>query len=346
MNRDKNFKKAVFILSIIFVCLILILRINVVEGHPGRTDSSGCHYCRTNCESYGLSYGEYHCHNGGSSSSSNSTSTNNDYNYQLYLQQQQQQQLEQQQREQQQAAYNEEQRRLGKEDGYNFKIKNPNDALPDMSGKNELYIEEFKSAFEQAENEIKEKTINSANEKASKDALVLLEMDLTVPEGLNSSLYKSIYKSKFDEIEENLYSEARIEAQENAKADVYNYNNANAIKDNVTTKKQEAYTKYYNEAYLEYKNYLREKKKELKTFGYQDGMNFEEKSDENYKEFKDFEVYDKLEKIYLKAYDSGYNEKMRSLLVKVISIVGILSIIIVFGVLFYKTKNRKNSFKH
>ncbi len=32
-------------------------------AHPGRTDSSGCHTCRTNCPNWGLSYGEYHCHN-------------------------------------------------------------------------------------------------------------------------------------------------------------------------------------------------------------------------------------------------------------------------------------------
>lgn len=32
-------------------------------AHPGNTDSYGCHTCRTNCESWGLSYGEYHCHN-------------------------------------------------------------------------------------------------------------------------------------------------------------------------------------------------------------------------------------------------------------------------------------------
>ena len=31
-------------------------------AHPGRTDSAGCHTCRTNCPNWGLSYGEYHCH--------------------------------------------------------------------------------------------------------------------------------------------------------------------------------------------------------------------------------------------------------------------------------------------
>lgn len=34
----------------------------VVFAHPGRTDSSGCHTCRTNCSKWGLSSGEYHCH--------------------------------------------------------------------------------------------------------------------------------------------------------------------------------------------------------------------------------------------------------------------------------------------
>ncbi len=35
---------------------------NNTFAHPGRTDSYGCHTCRTNCSSWGLSYGEYHCH--------------------------------------------------------------------------------------------------------------------------------------------------------------------------------------------------------------------------------------------------------------------------------------------
>lgn len=34
----------------------------VSDAHPGRTDSAGCHTCRTNCPNWGLSTGEYHCH--------------------------------------------------------------------------------------------------------------------------------------------------------------------------------------------------------------------------------------------------------------------------------------------
>lgn len=34
-------------------------------AHPGRTASDGCHYCRTNCDSWGVPWDERHCHNGG-----------------------------------------------------------------------------------------------------------------------------------------------------------------------------------------------------------------------------------------------------------------------------------------
>lgn len=42
-------------------------------GHSGRTDSSGCHTCRTNCAKWGLSNGQYHCHGGPRSKSGGSS---------------------------------------------------------------------------------------------------------------------------------------------------------------------------------------------------------------------------------------------------------------------------------
>ncbi|SEM15887.1 Copper amine oxidase N-terminal domain-containing protein [Paenibacillus sp. cl141a] len=48
---------------------LLLVSGSVVSAHPGRTDANGGHTCRTNCERWGLSYGEYHYHNGGGSSS-------------------------------------------------------------------------------------------------------------------------------------------------------------------------------------------------------------------------------------------------------------------------------------
>lgn len=50
----------------IFVFVFLVLFVaspTKVAAHPGNTDSSGGHYCWTNCANWGLSTGEYHHHN-------------------------------------------------------------------------------------------------------------------------------------------------------------------------------------------------------------------------------------------------------------------------------------------
>lgn len=65
----KKEKKIIFIVLII---ILLLINCNVY-AHPGRTDSNGCHTCRTNCEKWGLRYGQYHCHNGSGTSSNNKT---------------------------------------------------------------------------------------------------------------------------------------------------------------------------------------------------------------------------------------------------------------------------------
>lgn len=58
--------------NLIFLIIgIFIITPNYVYAHPGRTDSKGCHYCRKNCEDWGLNYNEYHCHNGNNNSNSN-----------------------------------------------------------------------------------------------------------------------------------------------------------------------------------------------------------------------------------------------------------------------------------
>jgi endonuclease YncB( thermonuclease family) len=51
----------------LFVLFSFFVFASRIDAHPGRTDSSGGHTCRTNCESWGLGYGEYHYHGGGSS---------------------------------------------------------------------------------------------------------------------------------------------------------------------------------------------------------------------------------------------------------------------------------------
>lgn len=45
--------------------ILLLLMPENIFAHPGRTASDGCHYCRTNCASWGEVYGARHCHGGG-----------------------------------------------------------------------------------------------------------------------------------------------------------------------------------------------------------------------------------------------------------------------------------------
>jgi hypothetical protein len=52
--------------TISFVFFLLLVPVTLF-AHPGRTDSSGGHYCWTNCEKWGYTYGQWHSHSGGSS---------------------------------------------------------------------------------------------------------------------------------------------------------------------------------------------------------------------------------------------------------------------------------------
>ena len=60
--------KKMFSSALLVVMLLCFGAVGIAEAHPGRTDGSGGHTCRTNCESWGLGYGEYHSHGGGSAS--------------------------------------------------------------------------------------------------------------------------------------------------------------------------------------------------------------------------------------------------------------------------------------
>jgi len=54
--------KTAVALVIVTMVIIVSLFVNMAFAHPGRTNRYGCHTCRTNCERWGLNYGEYHCH--------------------------------------------------------------------------------------------------------------------------------------------------------------------------------------------------------------------------------------------------------------------------------------------
>jgi len=49
--------------KLFFLLILLYLFITpVTQAHPGNTASDGCHYCRTNCDKWGVAWGERHCH--------------------------------------------------------------------------------------------------------------------------------------------------------------------------------------------------------------------------------------------------------------------------------------------
>jgi hypothetical protein len=46
------------------VLLAVFLSSGAVFAHPGRTAADGCHYCRTNCDKWGVAWNQRHCHGG------------------------------------------------------------------------------------------------------------------------------------------------------------------------------------------------------------------------------------------------------------------------------------------
>lgn len=62
MNYHFNGRKSLMIRFVTLALIPSIIIAGISHAHPGRTDASGCHTCRTNCAKYGLKDGEYHCH--------------------------------------------------------------------------------------------------------------------------------------------------------------------------------------------------------------------------------------------------------------------------------------------
>lgn len=48
----------------ILVGLVFSVAPAVGLAHPGNTAADGCHYCRTNCDKWGVAWNERHCHGG------------------------------------------------------------------------------------------------------------------------------------------------------------------------------------------------------------------------------------------------------------------------------------------
>lgn len=51
-----------FVAAVILALGVLSVTESASYGHPGRTAADGCHYCRTNCSSWGEAWNVRHCH--------------------------------------------------------------------------------------------------------------------------------------------------------------------------------------------------------------------------------------------------------------------------------------------
>lgn len=51
-------------LSTFLLIVVFLFLPQTIYAHPGRTASDGCHFCKTNCDSWGYTYSTRHGHNG------------------------------------------------------------------------------------------------------------------------------------------------------------------------------------------------------------------------------------------------------------------------------------------
>jgi len=56
-------KKTIIVITLLLFLSIYALAPNTLFAHPGSTDPDGGHYCRTNCDAYGVPWNERHFHN-------------------------------------------------------------------------------------------------------------------------------------------------------------------------------------------------------------------------------------------------------------------------------------------
>ncbi|GIN90262.1 hypothetical protein J6TS1_00980 [Siminovitchia terrae] len=179
-------------LGLLSLVIFLFTIPSYTSAHPGRTDSNGGHTCRTNCEKWGLEYGEYHYHNGGSSSGSSNgngsgNSTNKgpsapaqapEVNNQALEEQRKQEELARQRAEEERKKAEEEarkraeeeekkrqeaikERKLGEKEGAeiakeDFDTAEKNDPDKHLDGKSSAYAEGFKKGYAASWKEKKE----------------------------------------------------------------------------------------------------------------------------------------------------------------------------------------------
>lgn len=272
-----------------------------VKAHPGRTDGNGCHTCRTNCEKWGLAYGEYHCHNGNSSASSSNSSSNqtkpstntttNSYTTSKPTV----------------TKPKIDYKAIGKKEGYAAKIKEPNRNLKNIKYKykDSNYRSAFDKAFLQDEKELRKKSETLAKQNGEKDAITTEKYQLaTLPKNIIKEVYTKHYKEAYDAKEKLKLNEIYAMADKDAFTNIYNEEEA---KRSFDLKK---FSKHYISEYNTYReNYIKEKKNFLemsKTNGKEDAKEHEDKNYQFLDSVKDTKFYKEAKA----AYDASYDDNL------------------------------------
>lgn len=318
---------------VVVVVLMLSSTPSSVKAHPGRTDANGCHTCKTNCGKWGLEYGQYHCHNGGGSSSGGSSSSqrktspsqNNTTSAPA----------------QKTPAVPVEKKidyaLIGKTDGYNFKIKNPDKELSEANYtySESAYKSAYKTAYEKAENELKEKSIKLANENGDKDAMKSEDYKLSaIPSGVIKKVYEEYYKEAFDETNSRIKNELKDSADKAAFALVFDEKDSEKPNVYELKKFEDVYDKELKDKTA---GYEKEKKSVLKIASENGKADTENKDTENYSFIEKYEgtkFYNEAKKVYDKSYEDNKSEGNPIF-------GGIILVVIIAGIVWFVKKRRK-----
>ena len=177
-----------------FALLLVLPTSTSIQAHPGRTDSNGCHTCRTNCEKWGLAYGEYHCHNGGGTSSSGGTSAPSTSGSSTPSPSTPQPVQEAKPKVKVPAQPKIDYAKEGAADGYSFKMKNPDKTLEDVTY---TYSQKaYKTAYDDAEQKVKTVLQDTAEYNAYE--YVYNDKKISDVEDYNLKKFKAIYKEAYD----------------------------------------------------------------------------------------------------------------------------------------------------
>ena len=324
-----------------FALLLVLLTSTSIQAHPGRTDSNGCHTCRTNCEKWGLAYGEYHCHNGGGTSSSGGTSAPSTSGSSTPSPSTPQPVQEAKPKVEVPAQPKIDYAKEGAADGYSFKMKNPDKTLEDVTYtySQKAYKTAFNKSYEKAETELMNNSSSLAETNGKKDALEKEAYQLKeLPSKIIKNEYIEYYKTAFDDAEQEVKTVLQGTAEYNAYEYVYNDKKISDVED-YNLKKFKA---IYKEAYdTSVKSYEKEKKQLLqlaKDNGKKDGEEGEDQNLDFLDAVKDTAFYPAAKEAYEEAYEE--NKKEGSLLIGMAA-----TAVLILGVYLFikKLRNRKKA---